>query len=95
MLDLIQNAFMCIIDFANSHRTCTHKCILLNSFYIRFEFVKPCFGRIVIPKTPANHKWNGDKVKSLTQQGQDLYIRALAPLSIKDDDDKVKIILLL
>ena len=60
----------------------SHLLVFIMTLYIRFEFVKPCFGRVVVPKTPVGHKWTGDRVKALTPQGQDLYIRALCNLNV-------------
>ena len=42
---------------------------------VRFEYVKPCFGQFIVPAVPDGHEWTGDRVKSLTSQGMDLYIR--------------------
>ena len=50
---------------------------------IRFEYVKPCYGKVVVPNVAAGHIWNGEYVKALTQQGHDLYIRALGPLHLE------------
>ena len=72
----------CIIIMVKSE---SHLLVFIMTLYIRFEFVKPCFGRVVMPKTPVGHKWTGDRVKALTPQGQDLYItniRALCNLNV-------------
>lgn len=45
--------------------------------------MKPCFGKLVIPNVPAGHRWTGEKVKVITPQGYDLYIRSLLPLNFK------------
>ena len=45
--------------------------------------MKPCFGKLVVPNVTADHQWTGQRVKVITPQGHDLYIRSLQPLRLE------------
>lgn len=56
--------------------TCVYTYIKQFLSFNRFEYVKPCFGQLIVPAVPDGNAWTGDRVKSLTAQGMDLYIRS-------------------
>ena len=64
-------------------RCLRHKVHILNHHSSRFEFMKPCFGKLVVPNVTADHQWTGQRVKVIPPQGHDLYIRLLQPLRLE------------
>ncbi|CAB3976830.1 Hypothetical predicted protein [Paramuricea clavata] len=52
-----------------------------------FEFMKACYGTLVVPKLAEGVRMNGERILKFSGQGS-VYIRCLEPLEEEDDEDQ-------